>query len=81
MPDPPNIYLPLNFKQIFELVKQLPSKEKKELLSLLLLEREDNITICNAHKKSVRQRSKKYTRRPEELIDWDAAKKRFTGTD
>jgi hypothetical protein len=75
MPASPNIYLPLNFKQIFELVKQLPNKEKQQLLGLLHQEREDNVIIPEEHKKLVRQRIKKYTQHPEELINWDTAKK------
>lgn len=70
-----NIYLPLNFKQLSELVKQLPSKEKQQLLSLLQQEREDNIHIPEEHKKLVRQRIKHYSQHPKELIDWNTAKK------
>ena len=77
MPASPNIYLPLKFTQLFELVKQLPSKEKQQLLGLLQQEREDNMPIPEAHKKLVRQRIKKYTQHPEQLIDWDTAKKRL----
>ena len=73
-----NIYLPLQFKQLFELVKQLPSKEKQQLFSLLQQEREDNMPIPEEHKKLVRQRIKYYNKHPEELVDWDNAKKRLT---
>jgi hypothetical protein len=31
--------------------------------------------IPEEHKKLVRQRIKKYTQHPEELLDWDTAKK------
>lgn len=74
----PNIYLPLNFNQLFELVKQLPAKEKQQLIGLLRQEQEDSILIPDDHKKLVRQRIKKYTQHPEELIDWETAKKRLT---
>jgi len=72
-----NIYLPLNFNQLFELVKQLPAKEKQQLMGLLRQEQEDNIPVPKEHKKLVRQRIKKYMQHPEQLIDWDTAKKRF----
>lgn len=72
-----NIYLPINPKQLFELVRQLPVKEKHQLLGLLQQEREDNMPIPEKHKKVVRQRIKKYTQHPEQLLDWDAAKKKL----
>jgi hypothetical protein len=72
-----NIYLPLNFKQLFELVKQLPDKEKRQLIGLLKQEQEETMPIPEEHKKLVRQRVKHYTKHPEELVDWDTAKKRF----
>jgi hypothetical protein len=77
MPASPNIYLPVKLTQLFELVKQLPSKEKQQLLGLLQQEREDSMPVPEEHKKLVRQRIKKYAQHPEQLIDWDIAKKRF----
>jgi hypothetical protein len=74
----PNIYLPLKFTQIFELVKQLPGKEKQQLLGLLQEEQEKNIPIPEEHKKIVRQRIKKYAKNPDALIDWDQAQKMIT---
>lgn len=73
----PNIYLPINPKQLFELVRQLPTKEKKQLLGLLQQERENSMPISEEHKKIVRQRIKKYTQHPEQLLDWDTTKKRL----
>jgi putative addiction module component len=70
-----NIYLPINPKQLFELVRQLPTKEKEQLLGLLQQEREETMPIPEEHKRLVRQRIKKYTQHPEELLDWDTAKK------
>ncbi len=72
-----NIYLPLNFSQLFELVKQLPAKEKQQLMGLLRQEQEDNFPIPEEHKKLVRQRIKHYNKHPEELVDWETAKKRL----
>ena len=73
----PNIYLPLNFNQLFELVRQLPDKEKQQLIGLLKQEQEETIPIPEEHKKLVRQRIKYYNQHPEELLDWDTAKKRL----
>ena len=73
----PNIYLPLNFNQLFELVKQLPAKEKRHLIGLLKQEQEENMPIPEEHKKIVRQRIKYYHEHPEEMIDWETAKKRL----
>lgn len=70
-----NIFLPLKFTQIFELVKQLPNKEKQQLLGLLRKDQEKNMPIPEEHKKIVRQRVKKYAKNPDALIDWDKAQK------
>jgi Putative addiction module component len=71
------IYLPLDFNQLFELVKQLPNKEKQELIMLRRQEQEKNIPILEEHKKLVRQRIKHYKQHPEKLVDWETAKKRL----
>jgi hypothetical protein len=78
MPAAANIYLPLKFTQLFELVKQLPSKEKQQLLGLLQEEQEKNMPIPEEHKKIVRQRIKKYAKNPGALLDWDTAQKMIT---
>lgn len=70
-----NIYLPLNLKQFFELVQQLPKKHKRELLGILQQEEEKSIHITDEQKKIVRQRIKKYDNNPELLIEWNKAKK------
>ena len=72
----PHIYLQLDFNQLFELIKQLPAKEKQQLISMLKQEQEENIPIPEAHKKLVRRRIKHYKQHPEELVDWETAKKR-----
>jgi hypothetical protein len=71
------IYLPLDFNQLYELVKQLPSKDKQLLLSLLKQELEENIPIPEKHKKLVRRRVRHYKQHPEELVSWETAKKKF----
>lgn len=63
----PHIYLPLDFDQVFELVKQLPKNEKKQLADMLLKE-DDSDEIPEDQKQLVRERIKKYTQNPELLI-------------
>lgn len=72
-----NIYLPINPKQLFELVRQLPAKEKQQLLGILQQEQEATIPIPEEHKKLVLQRIEKYKQHPEELVDWETAKKKL----
>lgn len=71
------IYLPLDFAQLFELVKQLPAKEKQELIALLKQDQEEHIPIPEEHKKLVRQRIKHYKQHPEKLVDWETAKRKL----
>ena len=61
----PNIYLPLSLQQIVDLVKQLPKKEKQQLVNLLL---EEDITISEEQKQIVRNRIKKYKAQPGDLV-------------
>lgn len=64
MPDA-TIYLPLDVQQLVGLVKQLPKKQKQQLVNLLL---EEDITISEEQKQLVRKRIKKYKAYPEKLI-------------
>ncbi len=67
MPNTSNITLPISPEQVFTLAKQLPPKNKIELIHLL--EQEQYIDdIPEEHKKLVRQRIKKYNKNPELLI-------------
>lgn len=59
------IYLPLNAQQLVGLVKQLPQKQKQQLVNLLL---EEDITISEAQKEVVRKRIKKYKTHTNKLI-------------
>jgi hypothetical protein len=72
-----HIYLPIDFDQLFELVKQLPAEEKQQLIALLKQEQEEHIPIPEQHKKLVRRRIKHYKKHPEELVDWATAKKKL----
>ena len=42
MPVSTNIYLPLEFNQLVELIRQLPKKKKKQLIEVLLEENEND---------------------------------------
>ena len=62
-----SIALPISTKQVFNLTQQLPLKDKIQLIHLLEQEQyTDNIP--EEHKKLIRQRIKKYNKKPELLI-------------
>ncbi len=67
MPATDNIYLPLQFSQLVELIKALPKKEKQRLMDALL--QEESFDIPEWQKQEVRKRIKKYDKHPEQLID------------
>lgn len=72
-----NVYLPLKFTQLVDLVKTLPQKEKQRLMNVL--EQEIPDTIPEWQKKEVRKRINKYDKHPELLIDEKAALKMMNG--
>ena len=67
MPTTTNIYLPLQFNQLVELIKALPKKEKQQLIDVL--EESEALTIPEWQKKEVHKRIKKYNKHPELLMD------------
>jgi hypothetical protein len=67
-----NISLPLQLRQLFELVKQLPQKEKQQLTDLLLDE-PDSIDIPETQKEFVRKSIDKHKKHPELLIPEEKA--------
>ena len=67
-----NIFLPLDFGQLLELVRQLPKEERRQLYDILLKE-EVNGSIPEEHKQLVRTRIQKYKEHPELLIDEERA--------
>ena len=73
MPATTNIYLPLQFNQLIDLVKKLPKKEKQQLIDVL----QDDVpdVIPEWQKQEVRKRIKKYEKHPELLIDEKTALK------
>ena len=62
-----NIYLPVQFNQLVDLIKSLPKKEKQQLIELL--EQDAPETIPDWQKKEVQKRIKKYDQNPGLLID------------
>jgi hypothetical protein len=73
MPATTNIYLPLQFNQLVDLVKTLPKKEKQKLMDVL--QEEIPAVIPEWQKQEVRKRIKKYEKHPELLIDEKTALK------
>lgn len=67
MPTTTNIYLPLQFNQLVDLIKALPKKEKQRLIEVL--ERDEPEAIPEWQKQEVHKRIKKYNKHPELLID------------
>ena len=71
-----NIYLPLQFNQLLDLVRTLPKKEKQQLIEVL--EQDQVPTIPEWQKQEVQKRIKKYNKHPELMVDEkDALKMRF----
>ena len=62
-----NIYLPLQFNQLVDLIKALPKKEKLQLIEAL--EQDETASIPEWQKEEVRKRIKKYEKYPELLVD------------
>ena len=73
----PHIYLQLDFNQLFELVKQLPAKDKQQLIRLLNQEQEENIPIPEWQKKEVRKRIREMKKNPGKAISWEDAQKKI----
>jgi hypothetical protein len=64
--------VPLSFKQVVDIVKQLSPIEKQQLSEVLWTEQSvDDIVIPEEHKQIVRQRIKKYENQPNSYLSWD----------
>lgn len=66
-----NIHIGL--QQLFELAKQLPKKEKVQLINLLKEEKGQAMNIPEEHKQFVRNSIKKYKKNPNLLIKEEEA--------
>ncbi|MBW6535335.1 MAG: addiction module protein [Mariniphaga sp.] len=64
--------IPLSFKQVVDIVKQLSPSEKQLLSEVLWTEQNmDDIVIPEEHKQIVRERIKKYKNNPGSYLSWD----------
>jgi len=66
------INIPLSFKQVVDIVKQLSPSEKEQLSEVLRNEHNvDYIEIPEEHKQIVRDRIKKYDNSLDSYLSWD----------
>lgn len=66
------INIPLNFKQVVDIVKQLSPSEKQQLSEVLWTEQNiEDIVIPEEHKQTVRERIKKHENNPGSYLSWD----------
>lgn len=64
--------IPLSFKQVVDVVRQLSPSEKQLLGEVLWTEQNiDDIEIPEEHKRIVRERIKKYENNPDSYLKWD----------
>lgn len=64
--------IPLSFKQVLDIVRQLSPSEKQQLREVLLTEQNyGDMVIPEEHKKAVRERIKKYENNPDSYLSWD----------
>jgi hypothetical protein len=64
--------VPVNFRQVVDIVRQLSPSEKQQLGEVLWDEQNlDDIVILEEHKQIVRERIKKYENIPDCYLTWD----------
>ncbi|MGC9355827.1 MAG: addiction module protein [Mariniphaga sp.] len=64
--------IPLSFKQVVNIVKQLSPSEKQLLSEVLWAEQNiDDTEIPEEHKQIVRERIKKYKDNPDSYLSWN----------
>lgn len=64
--------IPLSFKQVIDIVRQLSPSEKLQLSEVLWSEQNiDDIVIPEEHKQLVRERIKNYENSPGSYLSWD----------
>ena len=67
-----NLKIPLSFKQVVDIVRQLSPSEKQQLTEVLWREQNiDDIVIQEEHKQIVRERIKKYENSPDSYLSWN----------
>lgn len=66
------INIPLSFKQVVDIVKQLSPSEKQQLSEVLWSEQNmDDLVIPEEHKQIVRERINKYKDNPGSYHSWN----------
>lgn len=64
--------IPLSFKQVVDIVRQLSPSEKQKLSEVLWNDQNiDDVVIPEEHKQIVRERIKKHDNSPESYLSWD----------
>jgi len=67
-----NLKIPLSFKQVVDIVKQLSPSEKQRLREVLWTEQNiDDIVIPEEHKQIVRERKRKYENTSGSYFSWN----------
>lgn len=67
-----HLNIPLSFKQVVDIVKQLSPFEKQQLSEILRTEQDvEDVEILEEHKQIVRERIKKYENSPESYLSWN----------
>jgi len=67
-----HLNIPLSFKQVVDIVKQLSPFEKQQLSEILRTEQDvEDVEISEKHKQIVRERIKKYENSPESYLSWN----------
>lgn len=64
--------IPLSFKQVVDIVKQLSPSEKQQLSEVLAAEQNvDDILVPEEHKQIVRERITKHKNSPDSYLSWN----------
>jgi len=64
--------IPISFKQVIDIVKQLSPIEKQQLSEVLWTEQSTgDMIIPEEHQQIVRQRIKNYENQPNSYLSWD----------
>jgi putative addiction module component (TIGR02574 family) len=70
--------IPLSFKQVVDIVRQLSPSEKQQLSEVLWTELNiEDIVIPEEHKQIVRKRIKKYENKPDTYLSWDEIERKL----
>jgi hypothetical protein len=70
--------IPLSFKQVVDIVRQLSPSEKQQLSEVLWTEQNiEDIVIPEEHKQIVRKRIKKYENKPDTYLSWDEIERKM----